>query len=146
MHTFTFIHTSCFFGDFPAFFVGDPLSVLVKNPHFSSHVHIFPFINTSSVSKVLSTWNSNLAMQNPYGHHNPTTRTTTIITIITTTITRNNKKQQETTTHDNQQQPATSNTNQDLNPKLLVACASVRQHRIQVGLSQVLVLRVQRLG
>ena len=31
---FPFIHASCFLRDFPAFFVGDPLSILVKRLYF----------------------------------------------------------------------------------------------------------------
>ena len=56
----------------------------------------FPFINTSSVSKFLSTWNNNLAMQNPYRHHNSTTTTT--ITRTTTTTTTTTRKPTTTTT------------------------------------------------
>ena len=47
MHIFFFIRPTCVFPDFPAFFVGYPPSVLVKNGYFPLHVHKFPFINTS---------------------------------------------------------------------------------------------------
>ena len=42
MNKFPFINTSCFFGDFPAVFVGYSSSVLIKNPFFSSSCAHFP--------------------------------------------------------------------------------------------------------
>ena len=42
-HISPFINANCFFRDFPAFFVGGPLSVLVKNPDFSPSCAHFPF-------------------------------------------------------------------------------------------------------
>ena len=56
MNKFPFINTSCFFGDFPAVFVGYPPSVLVKNPffsplwaHFPLHTHKLRFSWFSSL-------------------------------------------------------------------------------------------------
>ena len=52
MPIFPFINTSCFFRDLPAFFVGDPLSVLVRNPFFSPSCAHLPL----HTRKLLFSW------------------------------------------------------------------------------------------
>ena len=75
MHIFPFINTSCVFRDFPAIFVGDSLSVLVKNyfspscAHIPLHKHKLSFKGSWYLKQQSCNAKSLQAQQPDYNHH-----------------------------------------------------------------------------